>query len=49
MSMYYEIGEYLSKRVELEKWGSKTIDLISEKSILKESFRTRIEKELIYV
>ena len=26
VSMYYEIGRYLSKKVEAEHWGSKTID-----------------------
>ena len=30
VSMYYEIGQYLSNKVSNEKWGSKTIDNLSK-------------------
>jgi len=28
--MYYEIGKYLSEKIESEKWGSKTIENIAK-------------------
>ena len=30
VTMYYEIGEFLSKKIESEKWGSKIIDTLSK-------------------
>ena len=33
VTMYYELGEFLSKKIEKEKWGSKTIELISKNII----------------
>lgn len=33
VAMYYELGEFLSKKIEKEKWGSKTIELISKNII----------------
>ena len=33
VAMYYELGEFLSKKIEKEKWGNKTIELISKNII----------------
>ena len=30
VTLYYEIGKYLSEKVESEKWGSKVIDSIAK-------------------